>query len=71
MPGPSAQPPQEPPERAPSLPGDFVSEQLRADCARFLEELRVLVGRRAAMLGANTDWPPEPPFQDGVDTPHL
>jgi hypothetical protein len=45
--------------RAPDLPGDFVSEQLRADCARFLEELRVLVRRRAAMLDAQTDRPPD------------
>jgi len=67
IPGPSEQPPQEPPMRAPDLPGDFVSEQLRADCARFLEELRVLVRRRAVMLDAQTDWPPDPAPDDDVD----
>src|ERR1044072_9489296 len=68
-PGPSEQPPppQEPPMRAPDLPGDFVSEQLRADCTRFLEELRVLVRRRAVMLEAQTDWPPAPAPDDDVD----
>jgi hypothetical protein len=29
------------------LPGEFVSEDLRADCARFLEELRAVISRRS------------------------
>jgi hypothetical protein len=28
------------------LPGEFVSEEMRADCARFLEELRAVISRR-------------------------
>jgi hypothetical protein len=44
---------------------------LRADCTRFLEELRVLVGRRrAAMLGARTDWLPNPAGDEDADAPH-
>lgn len=55
---------------APNLPGDLVSEQLPADCTRFLEELRVLVGRRrAAMLGPKTGWLPDPPRDGDVDAP--
>ena len=27
-------------------PGEFVSDELRADCARFLEELRTQLDRR-------------------------
>ena len=53
--------------RRPNLPGDFVSEELRADCTRFLEAIHALVGRRAEMLGAKTGWVPNPP---GV-TAHL
>jgi hypothetical protein len=35
---------------------------LRADCTRFLEAMRALVGRRAEMmLGAKTDWVPDRP----------
>jgi hypothetical protein len=30
----------------PELPGEFVSDELRNDCARFLDELRRLVERR-------------------------
>ena len=30
----------------PELPGEFVSNELRADCARFLDELRAVLRRR-------------------------
>jgi hypothetical protein len=43
------------------LPGDFVSEDLRADCARFLDELRTLIGRRAELPLADADWVPRRP----------
>jgi hypothetical protein len=49
MSGPNEQP-EKPPTGRPELPGEFVSEDLRADCARFLEDLRALVGHRAEML---------------------
>lgn len=54
MPGPSEQP-----KKEPELPGEFVSEELRADCSRFLEELRALLGRRAELLAASAGWVPE------------
>jgi hypothetical protein len=60
IPGPSEQP-ETPPAREPDLPGDFVTEELRADCTRFLEELRALVGRRAEVFGAKTRLGPNPP----------
>ena len=53
--GPSEQP-KKPPAGRPELPGEFVSEDLRADCARFLEELRALVGHRAGLLAAQPGW---------------
>src|ERR671931_2032982 len=62
-----------PPGRQPDLPGDFVTEELRADCTRFLEELRALVERRAEMLGAKTGFVSDPsrvtPDED-LDTTH-
>ena len=58
--------PQTPPARGPEVPGDFVSEELRADCLRFLEDLRAMVARRAKMLGGATDR--VPPGED-IDTP--
>ena len=54
--GPSEQP-KKPPVGQSELPGEFVSEDLRADCARFLEELRALVGHRAELL-ARPGWVP-------------
>jgi hypothetical protein len=43
---------------------------LRADCTRFLEELRALVRRRAEMLGAKTDWVPgRAPRDEDADIP--
>jgi hypothetical protein len=62
IPGPNEQPEKPPGARTPNLPGDFVSEELRADCTRFLEAIHALVGRRAEMLGAaKTGWVPDPP----------
>jgi len=43
--GPS-QPAGSPPSPKPELPGEFVSEDLRTDCARFLEELQARIGFR-------------------------
>jgi hypothetical protein len=48
------------PARESELPGEFVSEDLRTDCARFLEELRALIGRRADLPAASTGWVPGP-----------
>ena len=45
-----------PPE--PELPGEFVSEDLRTDCARFLDELRRLVGLRRELPPESTTWVP-------------
>jgi len=59
IPGPSEQP-QTPPAREPEPPGEFVSEDLRADCTRFLEDLRALVGRRAESPAAEYGWVPGP-----------
>jgi len=39
-------------------PGEFVSEDLRADCARFLEELRAQIEGRADPLPERTGWVP-------------
>jgi hypothetical protein len=72
IPGPNEQPETPPGARTPNLPGDFVSEELRADCTRFLEAIHALVGRRAEMLGAKTGWVPNPPpvtVEEDVDTP--
>lgn len=74
IPGPDEQPETPPDARTPNLPGEFVSEELRADCTRFLEAIHALVGRRAEMLdaGAETGWVPNPPgvtVDEDVDTP--
>src|SRR5204862_1590546 len=59
IPGPNDQPEPPPRARTPSLPGDFVSEELHADCARFLEAMHALAVRRGEMLGAKTGgWVP-------------
>jgi hypothetical protein len=42
----------------PELPGEFVSEELRADCARFLEELRTMIHRRCEAEVEVADWAP-------------
>jgi hypothetical protein len=35
-----------PPQPGPGLPGEFVSEELRDDCVRFLDELRAQIALR-------------------------
>ncbi len=47
-----------PPPQEPELPGEFVSEELRSDCARFLKELRALVGLRSALPPESAAWVP-------------
>jgi len=44
------------PER--ELPGEFVSEELRTDCARFLNEQRRLVGLRRELPPDSAAWVP-------------
>jgi len=39
-------------------PGEFVSEDLRADCARFLEELRAQIEGRPDHPPGGTGWVP-------------
>jgi hypothetical protein len=41
------------------LPGEFVSEDLRADCERFLDELRALVRFRREPQAKRTAWAPD------------
>ena len=45
-----------PPSPAPELPGEFVSDELRNDCARFLDELRRLVELRRQPAPDNAAW---------------
>jgi hypothetical protein len=45
--------------REPEPPGEFVSEELRADCARFLDELRALIERRDE-ASERAGWVPAP-----------
>lgn len=40
----------------PEPPGQFVSEELRTDCARFLEELRAQVRLRHERPQERADW---------------
>jgi hypothetical protein len=42
----------------PEVPGEFVSEYLRTDCARFLSELRRLVGLRRELPPESASWVP-------------
>jgi hypothetical protein len=42
----------------PELPGEFVSEDLRADCARFLNEQRRLIGFRRDLVQERAAWVP-------------
>jgi hypothetical protein len=46
------------PSPEPELPGEFVSEDMRADCARFLDELRALVRRRRELPEETSAWVP-------------
>jgi hypothetical protein len=52
--GPSGEAGSPSPEAEPR--GEFVSEELRDDCARFLQELRALVGRRTAPPPGGAAW---------------
>jgi hypothetical protein len=54
-PAPEAGSPREP---QPEPPGEFVSEDLRADCARFLNELRGLIEHRAKSPSKSATWEP-------------
>jgi hypothetical protein len=49
-----------PRERQPEPPGEFVSEDLRADCARFLDELRGLIEHRVKSPSNSATWEPAP-----------
>jgi len=42
----------------PALPGEFVTEEMRDDCARFLAELRALVRLRCELPEAGSPWMP-------------
>jgi len=57
--GPSEQP-ERPHACEPKPPGQFVSEDLRADCTRFLENSRALAGRRADLPAESNGWVPGP-----------
>ena len=46
------------PKAEPALPGEFVTEEMRADCARFLAELRALVRLRRELPEAGSPWMP-------------
>jgi hypothetical protein len=50
--------PGSPPSPEPELPGEFVSEDLRADCARFLSEQRALIGLRRGLSPESAAWVP-------------
>jgi len=47
------------PEREPTPPGEFVSDELRDDCMRFLDELRSQLHRRDESR-READWLPAP-----------
>ena len=44
------------PTPEPELPGEFVSDDLRNDCARFLDELRRRVELRRELTPDNPAW---------------
>jgi len=44
----------------PELPGEFVSDELRNDCARFLVELKRLVELRRELTTDSAAWAPGP-----------
>ena len=62
--------PGSPPSREPELPGEFVSEDLREDCARFLSEQRALIGLRRELSPESAAWVPgrvsDPPGPDVI-----
>ena len=47
-----------PPSPDPELPGEYVSDELRDDCARFLDELRQLVELRRQPTQDSGAWAP-------------
>ena len=47
-----------PPMREPEPPGEFVSDDLRNDCARFLDEQRRRVELRRELTPDNAAWSP-------------
>jgi hypothetical protein len=47
-----------PPSPEPELPGEFVSEDLRTDCARFINEQRALIALRRELTPENGAWVP-------------
>ena len=47
-----------PPSPDPELPGEFVSDDLRNDCARFLAELRQVVELRRELTPRGMAWAP-------------
>jgi hypothetical protein len=49
------------PEAAERLPGHFVSDEHRNDCARFMDEVKSLVKRRRELARVNPWFPREPP----------
>jgi hypothetical protein len=62
--------PGSPPFPEPELPGEFVSDDLRADCARFLSEQRALIGLRRELSPESAAWVPgrvsDPPGPDVI-----
>jgi hypothetical protein len=46
-----------PPSHEPELPGEFVSDGLRNDCARFLDELRRRVELSRELTPSSAAWP--------------
>jgi hypothetical protein len=46
------------PTAEPALPGEFVTDEMRADCARFLAELRALVRLRRELPEDGSSWMP-------------
>jgi hypothetical protein len=47
-----------PPSPDPGLPGEFVSDDLRNDCARFLDDLRRRVDLRRELTPDSAAWAP-------------
>jgi hypothetical protein len=54
-----------------SPPGEFVSDEHRADCARFLDELKTQIQRRDGRRD-DSGWVPAPPHgsRDSVHDPY-
>jgi hypothetical protein len=50
---------------APEPPGEFVSDELRDDCARFLDELRTMIHHRGEAEVEAPDWVPAPSAKPG------